>query len=71
MAVSGKYGKINIPNIGEDEPVFILRAQDRLAGSAIMMYQALAESHGASVADGVQKEINLFREWKGQKKLPD
>jgi hypothetical protein len=71
MAVSGKYGKINIPNVGEDEPVFILRAQDRLAGSAIMMYQALAESHGANVADGVQREIDLFQGWKGQKKLPD
>ena len=31
MAVSGKYGKLDIPKIGEDEPVFILRAQDKLA----------------------------------------
>ncbi|UCD78894.1 MAG: hypothetical protein JSW26_26415 [Desulfobacterales bacterium] len=31
MAISGKYGKLDIPKIGEDEPVFILRAQDRLA----------------------------------------
>ena len=37
MALSGKYGKLNIPRIGEEEPVFILRAQDRLAEFAIEM----------------------------------
>jgi hypothetical protein len=31
MAVSTKYGKVDIPKIGGDEPVFILRAQDKLA----------------------------------------
>ena len=31
MAISGKYGRVNIPEIGADEPVFILRAQDKLA----------------------------------------
>jgi len=33
MAVSGKYGKVSIPKIGDDEPIFILRAQDNLAAS--------------------------------------
>jgi len=46
MAISGKYGKVEVPGVGEDEPVFILRAQDRLALAAIKMYGALAESHG-------------------------
>ncbi|MGB5159415.1 hypothetical protein [Desulfobacterium sp. N47] len=41
MAISGKYGKIDIPGIGADEPVFIIRAQDRLAVPAIEMYCAL------------------------------
>ena len=27
MASSGKYGNIQIPGIGADEPVFVLRAQ--------------------------------------------
>ena len=71
MAVSGKYGKVNIRNIGDDEPVFILRAQDRLAEAAITMYQTLAASHGAAAAKGVEREIELFRNWKGKKKLPD
>jgi hypothetical protein len=31
MAVSGKYGELNIPNVDENDPVFILRAQDKLA----------------------------------------
>jgi len=55
----------------EDEPVFILRAQDNLAKSAIEMYRALAASHGAPVADTLQKEIDSFRRWSGQKKIPD
>jgi hypothetical protein len=71
MAVSGKYGKVNIPNIGEDEPVFILRAQDKLAEAAMVMYQALAASHGAEAAKGVETELEVFRKWEGGKKLPD
>ena len=46
MAISGKYGKVNIPRIGSEEPVFILRAQDKLAGTTIEMYRLLANSHG-------------------------
>jgi hypothetical protein len=36
MALSRRYSKLNIPRVGE-EPVFILRAQDRLAEFAIEM----------------------------------
>ena len=71
MAISGKYGNISIPKIGDDEPVFILRAQDKLAESAIEMYMVLAASHGASVIENVQEEIEKVRRWKGQKKIPD
>jgi hypothetical protein len=71
MALSGKYGKLNIPRIGEEEPVFILRAQDRLAEPAIEMYRLLAASHGCKLAEGLQKEVNSFRQWKGARKLPD
>ena len=46
MALSGKYGRLDIPRIGVEEPVFILRAQDKLAEPAIEMYQLLAVSHG-------------------------
>ncbi len=71
MTLSGKYGKVAIPNVGEDEPVFILRAQDKLAGSAIEMYRTLAASHGSPVADELQKELDAFRRWGCPKKMPD
>jgi hypothetical protein len=71
MALSGKYGQLDIPRIGKDEPVFILRAQDKLAEPAIEMYRLLAASHGSRVADALQKEIGSFRQWKGTRKLPD
>lgn len=47
MAVSGKYGQVNIPKIGLGEPVLILRAQDKLAVAALEMYRALLQSHGS------------------------
>jgi hypothetical protein len=69
MAISGKYGKLHIPNIGEDEPVFILRAQDLLA---IQAYQLFAASHArSSIADSLDKEIKSFQDWPGIKKMPD
>jgi len=71
MAVSTKYGKVNIARIRDDEPVFILRAQDKLAEAAIGMYQLLAASHGSKLVDSLNKEIEAFRKWRGPKKLPD
>lgn len=71
MAISGKYGKVDIPGIGEDEPVFILRAQDNLASPAIEMYRALAASHGSLVVSTLQSEIRSFDKWGGQRKIPD
>jgi hypothetical protein len=71
MAISGKYGKVDIPKIGADEPVFILRAQDKLAETAIEMYRLLADSHGCRLAGSLDKEITAFRRWTGRKKMPD
>jgi hypothetical protein len=71
MAISGKYGKIDIPRIGADEPVFILRAQDRLAQGVVEIYKVLVASHGSALAKQLDEEIERFREWSGPKKLPD
>jgi len=71
MAISEKYGKVTIPNIGDDEPVFILRAQDKLAEPTIEMYRTLVASHGSSLAEDLQKVIDAFRRWSGLKKIPD
>jgi len=69
--LSGKYGRLDIPRIGADEPVFVLRAQDKLAEPAIEMYRLLAASHGCQLAEALHKEIDNFRQWQGSKKLPD
>jgi hypothetical protein len=71
MALSGKYGKLDIPKIASEEPVFILRAQDALAVTAIGMYQLLAESHGRPLAAALDKGIEAFRKWQGNRKMPD
>jgi len=70
MAWSRTYGKLNIPMIGENEPVFILRGRDVLAQSAIEMYRLLAEAHGCQVADAMASEISNFKEWTGERRLP-
>lgn len=71
MALSGKYGKLDIPRIASEEPVFILRAQDVLAVTVIRMYQLLAESHGRPLAVELDKQIESFRKWQGTRKMPD
>jgi hypothetical protein len=69
--VSGKYGRIEIPKIGENEPIFILRAQDRLAQGIVEIYKVLASSHGSSLTEQLDEEIERFRSWSGPKKMPD
>jgi hypothetical protein len=71
MAVSGKYGNIAIPKIGDDEPVFILRAQDRLAQGMIEIYKVIAGLHDSPLTDELDKEIERFRKWAGTRKMPD
>ena len=71
VGLSIKYGKVDVPGIGGDEPVFILRAQDKLAEAAIQMYRILAASHGSKLAESLDKEIESFRNWQGHRKLPD
>jgi hypothetical protein len=71
MAISGKYGKLDIPKIGKDEPVFILRAQDRLAQGVVEIYKVLVESHESPLAEQLNEEIQRFKNWSGPKKMPD
>jgi len=71
MASSTKYGEVDIPGIGDKEPVFILRAQDVLATPIIEMYRVLAASHGAPAVGALDKEVERFQVWTGTKKLPD
>lgn len=41
VATDNKYGQIDVPGIPEDEPIFILRAQDVLAIATISRYKNL------------------------------
>ena len=66
-----KYGKVTVAKIPEDEPAFILRAQDKLALPIIERYRVLAAFHESGVAPALQSEIEAFRTWKGLKKIPD
>ena len=70
MAVCERYGRLDIPLIEGEEPVFILRARDILAADAIRMYKLLAEAHGCDLGDVVERQIRLFSEWPGGKALP-
>ena len=71
MAQSGKYGNVDIPKVAKDEPVFILRAQDKLALPTIKMYQLMADSHGLKLAGMLRQQIDNFASWKGKSKMPD
>lgn len=71
MAISEKYGKINIIGIGDDEPVFIIRARDMLSEHAILTYKILASSHNLSIARDVEDVLDAFILWDGEKKMPD
>ena len=71
MAISGKYGKLDIPNIGDDEPVFILRAKDRLAGPMVEIYRVMTEAHDRGMSEDLAKQIKAFADWPGPRKLPD
>ncbi|MEE4609041.1 MAG: hypothetical protein V2L15_09140 [Desulfobacteraceae bacterium] len=71
MAISAKYGKIDIPGINPDEPIFVLRAQDRLAQGMVEIYKVIAGQHGASVVADLDREIARFHDWAGKRKMPD
>jgi hypothetical protein len=71
MAISSKYGTLKIDKIRANEPVFILRAQDKLAAPTIEIYKILALSHGCGIAGSLSAELEKFIEWTGPKKMPD
>lgn len=70
MAFSERYGELDIPSIGKEEPIFILRAGDRLASDAIKMYKLLAEAHGCDLGHVVERQIRIFEEWAGDRWYP-
>lgn len=63
--------------IPPDEPIFILRAQDKAAEASIESYQIRAESKGAvsEFLEGVGEAVTEFRQFKAanpeRMKVPD
>ena len=75
MAIEGKYGKVDVPGIPDDEPIFILRAQDSLADKAMWSYMFLCTAAGSPDhhIQGIDAAIQTFYSWRdrgGQFKMP-
>lgn len=90
--MEGKYGRLRQVSVcaegGEtkivdvyapwedDEPLFLIRGQDKLALDTLFAYACLARAHHCtSVAIAVEHQIKTTREWQRQHpermKLPD
>jgi hypothetical protein len=76
MARAGKYGQVEIEGIPEDEPVFIIRARDRLSVAALDAYAELANIGGEveeEFLDQIDGVTGDFKIWQRQNetKVPD
>lgn len=87
MAIDLKYGEVEFEKgeIRDDEPVFVLRGQDKLAIGTIAEYQvrveneikdgAISEEDGAQLLEAVKAARRQFVEWADANptlvKLPD
>ena len=69
MAIEQKYGHIAVPGVPDNEPVFILRAQDMLAPEAIYHYarRAVGDQVGWEKCCEVAR---MFSQWP-TRKIPD
>jgi len=61
------YNRIQDPEgkIGEDEPVFLLRATDNVAGHAVLAWAGLADAAGASkdIVKAALQHATRISEW--------
>jgi hypothetical protein len=72
MAITEKYGEIDIPGVPRDEPVFILRGQDAAAAETILFYSVVAQRVGADPEHirHILKSYEAVAKWP-IKKIPD
>lgn len=70
---SAKHAREILASVGAHEPMFVLRAKDRLAPSVIHFWTCLAEVNGCPAAkiESAQRCIDAMKAWGGPKKLPD
>lgn len=58
--------------IGDDEPVFLLRAQDEAAARAVLVYASLAERRaGPGVARGAREQSARMASWAATRGIKD
>ena len=71
MAKDSKYNIVDVKGIPDDEPIFVLRAQDVFAVAVLKFYQGLRDSSGdLGGASDLDHTIAAFRFW-NPKKIPD
>jgi hypothetical protein len=73
MAEAGKYGRVKTERkeIPEDEPVFLLRGQDKLASDAVRMYAALRRAAGDVSGANHCEAMARIMEAYPNRKMPD
>jgi len=66
------YNRIQDPEnkIPMDEPVFLLRGQDRYAEEALEYYAFLCKEKAPEVSRKANEQVKLFKAWP-KKKIPD
>jgi len=76
MAIDRKYGRVELEHstVGEDEPVFVFRAQDRLLIKVLDHYLTYCRLYGSSQAhlDSIEAAMKAISDWQWthQTKLP-
>ena len=70
MAHDAKYGRVTVEHepgnpLGDDEPVFLLRARDATAVSVLYAYAAICAKANSPTehVDAVEDLAETFREW--------
>jgi hypothetical protein len=82
MARDNKYGNISVPGIPEDEPIFVIRAQDKLSVPTLARYRNHADAiekpedrRSEEWFADLDKVMEDFQAWQAehakQLKLPD
>ena len=66
------YDRIQDPSgkIPEEEPVFLLRGQDKFAAKAVRAYARLVEAESPEIAKRAFEQADLMDKWP-VKKIPD
>jgi hypothetical protein len=67
MGIDRKYGTVTLEHgsVGDDEPVFVFRAQDGLTTLALRHYQSLCRESGSPYhhLEGIGDAIAEFLRW--------